>query len=367
MGLFSLETLIFALFFFIPGFLANSSAAGSSKIKPFSNWNKPLDFGKTFGGKRILGDHKTIRGLIVGTTVAIFGGYLQFLLIKFGHLEIKFDIYSSLKSTLILSFLLGFGALAGDCSKSFFKRRRDIKPGKPWIPFDWVDYPFGALICSVWYFNPGAWVYLVLFPICLLGSSLTNTKDFYSEARLQKIVRRVQKFYGTSRKSKDKHLTAIVRPLHRLGVHPNQVTAFGFLCALFATYLLFNSHSLFVLFSLLYFLSDTLDGTLARTGKINNRFGEQLDAISDTLFGVLLLSKSYLHYKNPLILVPLFLYLWEAMKWENWVPGFHPNSAFTKIFFLFRLYTVGIIAQLMVSLFNISVRKTYDLKYDSKS
>jgi hypothetical protein len=40
----------------------------------------------------------------------------------------------------------GFGAVAGDAAKSFFKRRLAIAPGSPWIPFDQLDFAVGALV-----------------------------------------------------------------------------------------------------------------------------------------------------------------------------------------------------------------------------
>jgi CDP-2,3-bis-(O-geranylgeranyl)-sn-glycerol synthase len=41
---------------------------------------------------------------------------------------------------------LGFGAMAGDAAKSFFKRRLAIEPGRPWVPFDQLDFAVGALV-----------------------------------------------------------------------------------------------------------------------------------------------------------------------------------------------------------------------------
>ncbi len=36
--------------------------------------------------------------------------------------------------------------MGGDAAKSFVKRRLGIAPGKPWIPWDQVDFVLGALI-----------------------------------------------------------------------------------------------------------------------------------------------------------------------------------------------------------------------------
>jgi CDP-2,3-bis-(O-geranylgeranyl)-sn-glycerol synthase len=35
--------------------------------------------------------------------------------------------------------------MAGDAAKSFVKRRLGIPPGRPWIPWDQVDFVLGAL------------------------------------------------------------------------------------------------------------------------------------------------------------------------------------------------------------------------------
>jgi len=47
---------------------------------------------------------------------------------------------------LLFGFLMGFGALLGDMTKSFFKRRLGYAPGKPFIPFDQLDFVVGALL-----------------------------------------------------------------------------------------------------------------------------------------------------------------------------------------------------------------------------
>jgi CDP-2,3-bis-(O-geranylgeranyl)-sn-glycerol synthase len=46
---------------------------------------------------------------------------------------------------------MGFAALVGDSLKSFFKRRLNLRPGAPWIPFDQIDFVVAALIVlSFW-------------------------------------------------------------------------------------------------------------------------------------------------------------------------------------------------------------------------
>lgn len=174
----SLTVILFqTLFFFLPAYIGNTSPVIFSKLKPFSNWNFPADFYKKYKGKRILGDHKTIRGYIVGIIFSATMGLLQFYLVKNNIWKYHHAIYLDPTKSLILSLLLGFGALFGDSLKSFFKRQVGIDPGKPWVPFDWIDFTIGAIILSFWYYYPGTIIYIVgifLNPMISLLSNLLS-------------------------------------------------------------------------------------------------------------------------------------------------------------------------------------------------
>jgi CDP-2,3-bis-(O-geranylgeranyl)-sn-glycerol synthase len=41
---------------------------------------------------------------------------------------------------------MGFGTIFGDLMESFVKRRIGYEPGRPFIPFDQLDFVIGALI-----------------------------------------------------------------------------------------------------------------------------------------------------------------------------------------------------------------------------
>jgi len=104
----------------------------------------PLDFNKKFNGKRVLGSHKTLRGLLSGIVVGIIVAFVQYLLLKisfFANISIL-----NYNEWACIGFLMGAGALTGDLVKSFFKRRFNIKPGGRWIPFDQLDFVVGALL-----------------------------------------------------------------------------------------------------------------------------------------------------------------------------------------------------------------------------
>lgn len=182
----------------------------------------------------------------------------------------------------------------------------------------------------------------------------------------KRFIDKVSHNYKNIRLNKDRYAVVLARPLYKLGIHPNTITTTGFGFALVSIYYLFNNHTLFVVFFLLNFLADFVDGTLARISKIDNPYGKYIDATCDALYGVLILVKSYLHFRNPLILIPLVVYIVEAVRIKNWAPGFYPNIFWLKFFFLFKLFKLGIVIQFSVSVFNITMRKIYSLKYDPK-
>jgi len=132
-----------SIYFFLPTYLGNSTPVFVKKI-PFLNY--PIDFFKTFRKKRILGDHKTWRGLVFGCIIGFLVFYLQqYLYINHNWAkEISLFDYSSMNPAL--GFLMPFGALIGDAVESFFKRQKGIKSGGTWWLFDQIDFVIGCFI-----------------------------------------------------------------------------------------------------------------------------------------------------------------------------------------------------------------------------
>jgi CDP-2,3-bis-(O-geranylgeranyl)-sn-glycerol synthase len=144
--------ILFALWFFAPAGIANGAPVFANKISLLDKFGKPIDHGKSWRGKRIFGDHKTYRGFLVGVIVAVFIAAIQMILytnFDFFSVEITNNIDYSDPKVLVLGAFLGFGALAGDAVKSFFKRQLSVPSGKSWFPFDQIDYILGGLIMSV--------------------------------------------------------------------------------------------------------------------------------------------------------------------------------------------------------------------------
>ena len=136
-----------SLWIFLPAAVANSVPILAKRYKWVTFLEKPLDMGFKVNGNRILGDHKTWRGLILGVIAAILTAILQQkLVLLFPNLNTVSIINWHSNNPILIGFLLGFGALFGDAVKSFIKRRIKIKPGDTFLLFDQIDYIIGALL-----------------------------------------------------------------------------------------------------------------------------------------------------------------------------------------------------------------------------
>ena len=95
----------------------------------------PLDFGKNFlDGKRVFGKNKTFRGFFFGLAIGILVGLIEVTIFDYPPL---FAVFSPL------------GALLGDLTGAFLKRRLDIAPGGLLPIVDQVDFVVGALIFTL--------------------------------------------------------------------------------------------------------------------------------------------------------------------------------------------------------------------------
>lgn len=128
------------MWFILPAYFANSIPVDVSKLRILEWMGKPIDGGRSWGGKRILGDGKTWRGLFSGIIAGTLVGVLQ---IQFqGAMK---ESYPQLpEMTVGLAFMLSFGAIFGDMVASFFKRRIGMPRGEPAPLLDQLDFVFGA-------------------------------------------------------------------------------------------------------------------------------------------------------------------------------------------------------------------------------
>ncbi len=148
----------------------------------------PIDRGKMVGGKPMFGFHKTVRGFVVGIGMAVLVALLQAWLYKYPatqQLSIV-DFSAGYGFAALVGFLMGFGALFGDLVKSFVKRRLDIGPGKPFIPFDEIDFSVGALVFSSLAIDITWQVAFVSVALSLVFHIIINHTAFYLGIRQEK-------------------------------------------------------------------------------------------------------------------------------------------------------------------------------------
>jgi CDP-2,3-bis-(O-geranylgeranyl)-sn-glycerol synthase len=142
----------------------------ANNIPPLKRFDQSLDFGKTYRGKRIFGDHKTIRGIVAGTIMGGLVAAAQMLLSAlFSWPEtISFTVDYSSTLVIFMGMCMGFGAVFGDATESFFKRQIGIAPGKSWAPFDQIDFVVGGLVASLPFFVLPLRVYVIGIFITLI-------------------------------------------------------------------------------------------------------------------------------------------------------------------------------------------------------
>lgn len=120
-----------ALKFIFPAYCANATpvlAGGGTK----------MDFGKNFiDGKRIFGNNKTFRGFFFGWGVGFLVGLLEGYIFGFNNYPVLFSILTPL------------GALLGDLTGAFTKRRLNIQPGGLLPVVDQIDFVVGAVLFAL--------------------------------------------------------------------------------------------------------------------------------------------------------------------------------------------------------------------------
>src|SRR5512147_427457 len=123
--------IIEALKFIFPAYCANGTpvlAGGGTR----------MDFGKNFvDNKRIFGNNKTFRGFFFGWGVGLGVGLVEGMVFGFQSFSILFSV------------LVPLGALLGDLTGAFIKRRLDIAPGGLLPVVDQIDFVIGAVVFSL--------------------------------------------------------------------------------------------------------------------------------------------------------------------------------------------------------------------------
>jgi hypothetical protein len=188
------QNLALALWLALPVIVAGALHIAAIRINVFPALARiPVDGGLTFRGRRVFGDNKTLRGIILMVSFTILAAAAQAWLAEHaGWARAITPRALSAAGPIEWGGLLGLGYVLGELPNSFFNRQIDIAPGAPgagalgpifWI-VDQVDSLAGALIAmSLIWLPPWPVVFamlavtLVVHPLAALGMVALGLKE----------------------------------------------------------------------------------------------------------------------------------------------------------------------------------------------
>ncbi|MDE1865617.1 MAG: CDP-2,3-bis-(O-geranylgeranyl)-sn-glycerol synthase [Candidatus Micrarchaeota archaeon] len=155
--------ILYPIIYIFPAYAANGAPI-------LFGGGSPLDRKRKLGGKRILGDNKTLRGTVAALLIGILAGALESLAFPF---------------MLKISIMLTVGAVFGDLLGSFIKRRLDYKSGRSFPIMDQFGFVVFALIFAFWLGNLPMWYGIafivvltgILHPLTNIGAHLLKLKE----------------------------------------------------------------------------------------------------------------------------------------------------------------------------------------------
>ena len=143
------------LYFCLPIYMLNMTPPVAAKLKIFDFLGIPVDFNKKFLNKPIFGNHKTLRGIVSSYIVGVFYIFLQKQLYNISFFyKLSLIDYQAI-NLLCFSILFSSGAILGDLFFAFIKRRLNLEPGAPFMPFDQINYILGSMIFIEPFFKIG--------------------------------------------------------------------------------------------------------------------------------------------------------------------------------------------------------------------
>lgn len=154
----------------VPAYIPNNAAV-------LAGGGRPIDGGRTMGGRRLLGDGKTWRGTAVGTVVGVLVALLLNGVRPLAEASLGFVLPAF---PLVAAFALALGAMLGDIGASFLKRRSGRERGASFPVLDQLDFVAGALLLAFlvapgWFLETFTLlriaVVLVMTPLLHLGTN----------------------------------------------------------------------------------------------------------------------------------------------------------------------------------------------------
>jgi len=176
-----LEAALSGIWLMVPALVPNSAAV-------VFGGGTPMDFGRSWNGKRVLGDGKTWQGFFGGAMTGVFLGLLLIGLSELTGEEATWG-YGSFPGSVVVVASLSFGSMVGDSVGSFLKRRIGLDRGGKAPVLDQYNFVAGAIVFvlladSRWFFEHyidgnalwGLAAFLVVVPVLHRGVNIIGYK-----------------------------------------------------------------------------------------------------------------------------------------------------------------------------------------------
>jgi len=161
-----LENLVKSILYVLPAYVANGSPVVGVRI---IGRRTPLDRGaKAWDGRRVLGDGKTVEGLIIGISVGTLAGLILYLCGNVGNYR-----------AVLEPSLLASGAMLGDIVGSFIKRRIGLRRGQPAPGLDQLGFLAAALALSSLVYGFPSWIDALTLILLLVVTALLHLGTNY--------------------------------------------------------------------------------------------------------------------------------------------------------------------------------------------
>ncbi|GAB7018223.1 CDP-2,3-bis-(O-geranylgeranyl)-sn-glycerol synthase [Halostagnicola bangensis] len=143
-----LETVAIAFWVMLPAYIPNNAAV-------LAGGGRPIDGGRTWGDRRVLGNGKSWRGTAAGVIAGLALAGILTVAAPDVSSAIGFDLP---EFTPLAALGLAGGAMLGDILASFAKRRTGRQrgamfPGVDQLDFVVVSLPLTALLAPEWFFD----------------------------------------------------------------------------------------------------------------------------------------------------------------------------------------------------------------------
>jgi len=136
-----LETALAGVWLMLPALIPNSAAV-------LWGGGRPMDFGRSWDGKRVLGDGKTWRGFFGGALTGATFGLLQIAIAGWAGHELTWG-FGEWPGAVAVVLALSFGAMIGDSAGSFLKRRLNIGQGSKAPVLDQYGFFITAILLAL--------------------------------------------------------------------------------------------------------------------------------------------------------------------------------------------------------------------------